>query len=244
MSKLRHITQLELEQFGALIQDAEDLRGGKALSAQEVRERSLAARMALNERMAAPLSDPPAAKAASPRTEEHGSGGQESAPTWAECYHRLINAGWPWRMAAFVAWASMPKAARWPETQEKLATEVLGLTSDRQIATWRKKNPAIDQMIADLQADELLEARADVFDALKNSASTPDYKHAPDRRMYLEMTGDIISRLSISTPDGAARSLLKMTDTDLLNLSGEKAKELLARLRQEAEETDETDAAE
>jgi hypothetical protein len=219
MSKLRHVTQLELEQFAEQFQEREELEGGKALSAQQVRERSMAAHAALGEKLEA---------------------GQE-LPSWADCYHRLINAGWPWRMAAFVAWASMPKALRWPETQEKLAVEVLGLTSDRQIATWRKKNPAIDQMIADLQADELLEARADVFDALKDSASTHDYKHAPDRRMYLEMTGDVVSRLSISTPEGAGRSLMKMTDADLLNLSGEKAKEMLARLRAEAEEAEDAE---
>jgi len=219
--KLRRVTQLELEQFAESIQEAEALKGGQALSAQEVRERSMAAQLALRDRI----------------SDGEDETNHPTEASWAECYHRLINAGWPWRMAAFVAWASMPKALRWPETQEKLATEVLGLNSDRQIATWRRKNPAIDQMIADLQADELLEARADVFGALKESASEADYKHAPDRRMYLEMTGDLENRLKV-TGQSATGSLLKMTDADLLNLSGEKAKELLSRLREEQETTD------
>jgi hypothetical protein len=230
VSRLRKVTQLELEQFAEQIQEREELSGGKALSAQEVRERSMAARMALEAK--ASLSP----TGTSPQTEEHGLGGKDGVPTWADCYHRLINAGFPWRMAAFVAWASMPKSLRWPDTQEKLATEVLGLTSDRQIATWRKKNPAIDQMIADLQADELLEARADVFAAVKDVASRHDYKSGPYARMYLEMTNDLPSRLSVTMQDSAAHSLLKMTDADLLNLSGEKAKEMLARLRAEQEE--------
>ncbi len=69
---------------------------------------------------------------------------------------------------------------------------MLGLASDRRIAEWRRKYPEIDQVIADLQAEALLDARADVIAALKASASNPSYRHAADRKLYLEMTGDYI----------------------------------------------------
>jgi hypothetical protein len=162
---IQHVTQLELENFAAGIRNAEEGSGGEPLSAQDVRKRNEAARSALTEYL------------------QDGD-----LPDWAEMYQRLLNSAWPWRVALYVAWASMPKHRRVPKTQDDLATEYLGLTSDRAISTWRKKYQ-VDQMIADLQADELLDARADVFHALKEMARTIDYKGAADRRVYLEMIG-------------------------------------------------------
>lgn len=203
MSKIRHVTQLELDQFGQLLANADDATSPQPLSADEIRQRSAAARVALDE--------------------------NGEMPTWADTYHRLINAGWPWRIAAFVAWSSMPKGKRWPKTQEELAIDVLGLTSDRAVATWRKKHPEIDQLIADLQADEMLEARGDVLHALKASASTVDYKHAPDRRMYFEMTGDLVSQkvaalmIKNEVPGGrlSRQNLKKFKYDELLALAGD-----------------------
>ncbi len=131
---------------------------------------------------------------------------------WIERYRDLLNAGWPWRVACYIAWASSPRIGRWPGTQQELASEVLGLTSDRVIATWRKKNPAIDQLIAEWQALPLLEHRADVFAALAKSASDPDHRHNPDRKVYLEMTGDYTPRQQVD---------VRKTDDslDLSNLS-------------------------
>jgi hypothetical protein len=165
---IQHVTQLELENFAQLVKAAEEGSGGTPLLAQEIRRRNEAARQALRDKL------------------DDGE-----IPDWAETYHRLLNAGWPWRVAAYVAWASMPRQRRAPATQEELARDVLGLSSDRVISTWRKKYP-IDQMIADLQADELLEDRADVFFALKTMAKMIDYKAATDRKIYLEMIGAYI----------------------------------------------------
>lgn len=136
----------------------------------------------------------------------------EDGAGWIERYRDLLNAGWPWRVACYIAWASSPRIGRWPGTQQELASEVLGLTSDRVIATWRKKNATIDQLIAEWQALPLLEHRADVFAALAKSASDPDHRHNPDRKVYLEMTGDYTPRQQVD---------VRKTDDslDLSNLS-------------------------
>lgn len=117
--------------------------------------------------------------------------------TWADDFYRLLDGGWPWRVAAYIAWASSPKQSRWPRTQEELASEILGLNSDRQIATWRKKNPAIDEMIGIMQAIPLLDHRRDIFEALIESASNPSSKGAQDRKTALSMTGDYVPRQKV-----------------------------------------------
>ena len=113
-------------------------------------------------------------------------------PSYYEQFLELFDAGWPWRVAAYIAWAASPKQARWPKTQEELAQTVLGLTSDRQIAKWRKNNPQIVDLIARLQVAPMLEHRADVIQALIASASDPDYKGHGDRKLFLEITGDYV----------------------------------------------------
>ncbi len=131
-------------------------------------------------------------------------------PKWYEEYLHLVDGDWPWRVAAYIAWAASPRTGRWPETQDKLATEVLGLTSDRQIATWRRRNPAIADMISALQVAPMLEHRADVIQALVSSATDPDYKSHQDRKLFLEITGDyvptskLVAQLKRSAGDGAA----------------------------------------
>lgn len=122
---------------------------------------------------------------------------EENPPTWFEQYQAMLTAGWPWRVSCYIAWAASPKGNRWPKTQEELAREILGLTSDRQIGTWRKKNPSIDEVIAILQAAPLMEKRADVFHALAASASDPDHRSNPDRKLFLELTGDYVPRTRV-----------------------------------------------
>lgn len=109
----------------------------------------------------------------------------------------LREAGWPWRVAAYIAWASSPKIGRWPSSQNELARQVLGLTSDRVIATWRKKNPAIDDVIALMQAKPLLDHRRDVFKALSESAADPSFHGSQDRKTFLSMTGDYVPHQKI-----------------------------------------------
>lgn len=208
---LRKVTQLELENFVVEQEIAAADESGKAttpLSAAEIRKRSEASRGLLK------------------------TLGDEA--DWAGIYHDLINAGWPWRMAAWVAWSTVPKTRRWPKSQEELARDVLGLTSDRVIATWRKKYPTLDQLIADLQASDMLDARADVLTALKQSAANSDYKHSPDRRLFLTMTGDYSDNKKIEVKR-AKNTVREMSDAELDALAGDpaKIKELMKQLQGE-----------
>jgi hypothetical protein len=109
----------------------------------------------------------------------------------------LLGQGWDWRKAAYIAWAATPKDKRWPENQDELAREVLGLTSDRVVAKWKSNNPAIEQAVAALQTYELFSYRGEVLSALKQSAATPDYKHHQDRKLFLEMIGDYIPQAQL-----------------------------------------------
>lgn len=162
------------------LDDADD---GVVVSPEEARVRSEAARKAL--------------------------GSLEHLPDWYEEYLNLLDGAWPWRVAAYIAWAASPRLGRWPETQDRLATEILGLTSDRQITKWRAKNPAIMDMISALQVAPMLKHRADVVKALIKSATDPDYKSHQDRKLFLEITGDyvptskLLAQLRRAAPDGA-----------------------------------------
>lgn len=111
---------------------------------------------------------------------------------WMEEYKKLREGGWDWRVAAYIAWASSPKGDRLPKSQEELARGHLGLTSDRAISTWRRKNPAIDEMVAVLQSAPLWEHRADVYAALIDMAKEKDYKSHNDRKLFLELIGDYL----------------------------------------------------
>jgi hypothetical protein len=150
---------------------------------------------------------------------EMNSAASEEGAVWVDRYRDLLNAGWPWRVACYIAWASSPRIGRWPATQQALAADVLGLTSDRVIATWRKKNPTIDQLIAEWQALPLLEHRADVFAALAKSASDPDHRHNPDRKVYLEMTGDYVPRAKLDVSTREVEDLSQMSDAELDKLA-------------------------
>jgi len=118
--------------------------------------------------------------------------GQKEQPAGFERFEQRGNGGGPGRQAAESAGASTPKDGRTPKTQEELAKQVLNLTSDRAISTWRKKNPAIDTMVTLLQSAELWDHRADAFQQLIEGAKKAgsDYKYAKHLEMYLRMTGD------------------------------------------------------
>lgn len=155
--------------------------------------------------------------------------GTSSQPTWFERFELLMDGNWPWRQAVYIAWASMPKNGRKPETQEQLATQFLNLTSDRAISTWRKKNAAIDTMIAVLQSSELWDYRADAFkgliDGMKNAGD--DYKFFNHLKLFLEMSGDYIPLTQLAAvlkrkADGSAAE----TDEDTLKLLEQGAKEM------------------
>lgn len=110
---------------------------------------------------------------------------------WLQEYLQLRLEGWDWRKAAYIAWAASPIKGRWPENQQNLAEEILGLHSDRTIRTWREKNPEIDERVARLQVEPLMQHRRDVVMALIDSAKKIGKSGAPDRRTYFTLTGDL-----------------------------------------------------
>lgn len=120
--------------------------------------------------------------------------GTEKQPAWFQRFEYLLSKGLAWRQACYVAWASMPKEGRRPETQEELAKQYLNLTSDRAISTWRKKNKALDMMIAGMASFDLWEYRGDWFANLIQGMqkSGEDYKYFNYLRLYGEVTGDYV----------------------------------------------------
>lgn len=121
---------------------------------------------------------------------EHGEG----LFGWYEDYEYLIERGWPWRVAVYIAWATMPKGMRQPGTMKEMATTVLGLGSSRIIYEWRKKYPEIDTVVAMMQTRPLWEHRKAIFEALASQASRDDYKSHSDRKLALEMMDDYIPK--------------------------------------------------
>jgi hypothetical protein len=139
---------------------------------------------------------------------------------WADTYGALLEEGWEWRKAAYIAWASLPAATRQPGSMGEFAS-VIGLRSTKPIRAWRLKNKAIDLAVQKLSLSNLLDSAPAVVDALIASASNENYKSAPDRKLYFEMTGMYVprSKVGIGIDDGES-------DGDMSNLS----REDLARL--------------
>jgi hypothetical protein len=218
--KVKKITQLELENFGLGVTDAEDAEGRDTFSVADVRARELVFRQTL--------------------IKEGKITADEEVPDWADVYQQLLNANIRPRLAAYIAWATMPKKYRWPATQDELAQQVLGLTSDRAIATWRKKYPEIDMMISALQAEAMLEYRPGAFHALGTVASDPTYRANADRRLFFEMSNDYTPRQKIE--EGGSRvghkvlgELKKKSTADLIELLGPDALMMMKELEEELE---------
>ncbi len=147
--------------------------------------------------------------------------GKVGAPRWLDEYLELTRGGWPWRVAAYIAWASTPRTGREPKTQDELA-RLLGLNSDRSISTWRKRNPAIDEMVRAMQAVPLFKHRAEIFTALVAVAVRPEYKSHNDRKLALELMGDympahkVLAGLLSSTKDS---DLSEMPEDELRSIA-------------------------
>lgn len=138
---------------------------------------------------------------------------------WFREYVRLREQGWPWRVGAYMAWAASPKNRRWPESIQDLATKVLGLKGPRVIYQWRHKYPAIDAVVAMMQAAPLFEHRRDVLEALVTMARTADYKSFNDRKLFLEMVGDYVPKSQVGV-GVSARDLSELSDEELDGLLG------------------------
>jgi hypothetical protein len=127
-------------------------------------------------------------------------------------YFALRAKGYSWRVAVFIVWASLPADRRWPRTQGELATQVLGLTSDRRVREWRANNPAVEAEVRTLQVSALEKSRARIIGALIESASNPDPRASADRKVALEMLGEY-------TPKQAVLSgVVDLTERDTADL--------------------------
>jgi hypothetical protein len=185
------VTQLELEGLAQKVSEAEEAgQGLEPLSAQNVRERMMKAKEMFKLKLEA-----------------------GELPDYMRSYNRLLNAGVPFRIALYITWMTIPRPYRWPETQEELATQLMGLTSDRAISTWRRTYPYIDHMIADLQSEEFLEMRPGSIAAMAEVVSNPSYRSTGERRLYHELMGDLEKKVSLTMPGaGVGKDVLAALD--------------------------------
>lgn len=151
-------------------------------------------------------------------------GEREIVPRWMELFQKLQENGWRWEIAVYIAWRAMPRKYRFPETQDELAQKCLGLNSDRAIATWRKRNPFIDEYITILQGELVFDRIPDALDAMSEVASTPDYKGNADRKLMFEMT-------KLYTPSSKvtaemAKKLVNSKPDDLEDLSDDELRRI------------------
>lgn len=129
--------------------------------------------------------------------------------------------GWYWRDAAYIAWKSIPAKYRQPETAGEL-DELLGMGRGG-MAKRRQRNPAIDQRAARaIVSGQLFDAVDGVIEALIESASNPNYKHHPDRKLALEMTGQYSPKQSIDLDVGQkAIDTSDLSEADLRRMAGQ-----------------------
>jgi len=146
-------------------------------------------------------------------------GERDVAPRWMDLYKRLVEIGWKWRVAVYMAWAAQPKKYRWPETQEELAIKCLGLTSDRAIATWRRKNDTIDETITMLQGAIIFDGLPNALNAMVDVASESDYKGHQDRKLMFEMAGVYTPSSKITAE--MAKKLVNASPDDMSEMSDE-----------------------
>ena len=175
----------------------------------------LALNLEIEEEPAAPGSNPPSPEEARLRSEAARQLLEAGGNVWMAEYQQLRDAGWPWRVAAYIAWAASPRIGRKPDTLADLATNVLGLTGPRQIHHWRETNPSINDVVATLQAAPLMEHRRDVMQALVTSASSSDHRSNPDRKLFLEITGDYTPKIKVDGNLRDTRDLSAMTEAEL-----------------------------
>jgi hypothetical protein len=148
-----------------------------------------------------------------------GMYGKVGSPRWLDDYNELCKGGWPWRVAAYIAWASTPRGSREPKTQDDLARNHLGLASDRAINTWRRKNPAIDEMVKMMQAGPLFKHRSEIYNALVAVAVKPEYKSHNDRKLALELLGDYVPTSKLLAALTARGQVGAKTDAELDDLA-------------------------
>jgi len=102
-------------------------------------------------------------------------------------YLAIMEEGWYWRDAAYIAWKAMPRELRQPKTEEEFC-QAVGI-SRRAMADRRNRNAAIDIRAAKSSVRRVVENVDEIVGALIESATNSNYKHHPDRKLALEMAG-------------------------------------------------------
>jgi hypothetical protein len=139
---------------------------------------------------------------------------------WQGDYLALLNEGWYWRDACYIAWKGTPKPYRQPDNLDGLAA-LMGF-SRRTLTARLAKNPTIRVRAAKQVAARAFDVVDEVWDALIESASDPNYKSHPDRKLFMEMTGQYTPKqaigLGLETDD--EEDLSKLTKEELARLAG------------------------
>ncbi|MCL4867766.1 MAG: hypothetical protein KJ063_02260 [Anaerolineae bacterium] len=138
---------------------------------------------------------------------------------WVGDYLALLDEGWYWRDAVFIAWKGTPKRYREPGDQDGLA-DVMGI-SGRTLKGRLAKNPAIRVRAARQVTGRAMERVDEVMDALIDSATSANYKSHPDRKLFLEITGVYTPKQGIelgAAPD--VEDLSQLSREELARLAG------------------------
>lgn len=135
---------------------------------------------------------------------------------FAALYLSLVEDGWRWRRAAVIAWMSMPRNTRQPETQEGLA-ELLGCS----VSTVKRfaNHESTQVQLMKLTTASLFEHKALVDEALIKSATNSDYKNNQDRKTFYQLIGAIRDRHEIEVKPGEDAAMRQMSDEELLALA-------------------------
>ena len=124
-----------------------------------------------------------------------------------DLFLELLEQGWGWRKALYVAWAQLPLAVRWPRTQEELAI-VMGLRSSRTIRKWRERNPGIDLLVKRAMgtraASRVSELTANILSRTYQVGMLNDYKGHKDRRLWLEADGLLKQQVDVTLTSGVS----------------------------------------
>lgn len=151
---------------------------------------------------------------------------------WEVFYRELLQergpdgrARWDWRKALYIAWSCVPTGQRWPKYEYELASDFLGLTNTRTIRQWKQRDPEIEERIASGPKRLLLQHVADVLEALVAVATQWDAKAHPDRKLFLELTGQYkpAGKLALTGEDGGPvdyREVSELTDDELVRIAG------------------------
>jgi hypothetical protein len=140
-------------------------------------------------------------------------------------------ARWDWRKALYIAWSSVPASKRWPRFESELI-DLLGLNNTATIRKWKASDPEIEQRILAGPKKLLGNHIAEVLEALVTVAKDPDPKSHPDRRLFLELTGQYNPKGTLGVVGAVATGDMDDLLSEEEQMAVEKAlKELAAQVK-------------